>query len=103
VAVRVYELAKELGIDSKALVTKLGEMGEFVRSPSSTIEAPVVRKVREAFPKTEAAAPAPATPKTAPAKPAPAAPAAPAPLAAAPVAPAPERAAVSSILSISSI
>jgi len=93
VAVRVYELAKELGIDSKALVTKLGEMGEFVRSPSSTIEAPVVRKVREAFPKTEAAAPAPATPKTAPAKPAPAAPAAPAPLAAAPVAPAPERAA----------
>ena len=92
-AVRVYELAKELGIDSKALVTKLGEMGEFVRSPSSTIEAPVVRKVREAFPKTEAAAPAPATPKTAPAKPAPAAPAAPAPLAAAPVAPAPERAA----------
>ncbi len=48
-AVRVYELAKELGIDSKALVTRLGEMGQFVRSPSSTIDAPVVRRVREAY------------------------------------------------------
>jgi translation initiation factor IF-2 len=88
VAVRVYELAKELGIDSKALVTKLVEMGEFVKSPSSTIEAPVVRKVREAFPKVEAApaappAPAKAKPAAAEATPAPAAaPSAPAPVAA---------------------
>ena len=48
-AVRVYELARELGIDSKTLVTRLGEMGEFVRSPSSTIESAVVRRIREQF------------------------------------------------------
>ena len=48
--VRVYELAKELGIESKVAVAKLQEMGEFVRSASSTIEPPVVRKLREAFP-----------------------------------------------------
>jgi len=48
--VRVYELAKELGVDSKALMAKLSELGEFVRSASSTIEAPVVRKLRDAYP-----------------------------------------------------
>ncbi len=48
--VRVHELAKELGITSKDAVTKLQELGEFVRSASSTIEAPVVRKLRNAFP-----------------------------------------------------
>ncbi|BAS08256.1 translation initiation factor IF-2 [Arthrobacter sp. Hiyo4] len=37
--VRVHELAKELGITSKDAVTKLQELGEFVRSASSTIEA----------------------------------------------------------------
>jgi translation initiation factor IF-2 len=41
--VRVYELAKELGVDSKTLMTKLNDLGEFVRSASSTIEPPVVR------------------------------------------------------------
>ena len=54
--VRVYELAKELGIESKVLVTKLQDMGEFVRSASSTVEAPVVRKLREAYPAAPAAA-----------------------------------------------
>ena len=48
--VRVYELAKELGIESKAVMAKLQQIGEFVRSPSSTIEPPVVRKLRDAFP-----------------------------------------------------
>ncbi|MBX6371886.1 MAG: translation initiation factor IF-2 [Acidothermus sp.] len=48
--VRVYELAKELNVESKAVLAKLHELGEFVRSASSTIEAPVVRKLREAFP-----------------------------------------------------
>ena len=48
--VRVHELAKELGISSKDAVTKLQELGEFVRSASSTIEAPVVKKLRDAFP-----------------------------------------------------
>src|SRR6202451_2980092 len=47
--VRVYELAKEFGVESKAVMAKLQEMGEFVRSASSTIEAPVVRKLKDAF------------------------------------------------------
>jgi translation initiation factor IF-2 len=47
--VRVYELAKEFGVESKAVMAKLEEMGEFVRSASSTIEAPVVRRLKEAF------------------------------------------------------
>ena len=45
--VRVYELAKELGVESKTVLTTLGDMGEFVRSASSTVEAPVVRRLRE--------------------------------------------------------
>ncbi|MFE4228450.1 translation initiation factor IF-2 [Arthrobacter sp. NPDC056886] len=105
--VRVHELAKELGITSKDAVTKLQELGEFVRSASSTIEAPVVRKLRNAFPdapaasKSEApasapqasASPAATRPAPAPGPGAPAAPAAaepkaetPAPAAAAPAA-----------------
>ena len=63
--VRVYELAKELGVESKVIVAKLQEMGEFVRSASSTIEPPVVRRLREEYPAAPAAA-APAKPKTAP-------------------------------------
>lgn len=47
--VRVYELAKQLGLESKQLIAKLNDMGEFVRSASSTIEAPVVRRVKEKF------------------------------------------------------
>ncbi|RFU43080.1 translation initiation factor IF-2, partial [Actinomadura logoneensis] len=47
--VRVYELAKEFGVESKVVMAKLQEMGEFVRSASSTIEAPVVRRLTEAF------------------------------------------------------
>ena len=70
--VRVHELAKELGITSKDAVTKLQELGEFVRSASSTIEAPVVRKLRNAFPdaaaasKSEAPASAPKAPAAVP-------------------------------------
>ena len=45
--VRVYELAKELGLESKDLLKKLNDMGEFVRSASSTIEPPVVRRLNE--------------------------------------------------------
>ncbi|WP_123371111.1 translation initiation factor IF-2 [Cellulomonas sp. PhB150] len=96
--VRVYELAKELGVDSKKIMTTLTEMGEFVRSASSTIEPPVVRKLRDTFPAGSGApAPAPAPkaaarPAPAPSAPAPAAPAAPAAAAPAP-APAPAPAA----------
>ena len=46
---RVYELAKELGIDSKTVLSKLEAMGEFVKSASSTVEPPVARKLRNAF------------------------------------------------------
>ncbi|MFD1214701.1 translation initiation factor IF-2 N-terminal domain-containing protein, partial [Arthrobacter sp. GCM10027362] len=73
--VRVHELAKELGITSKDAVAKLQELGEFVRSASSTIEAPVVKKLRDAFPAGQskpASAPAPqAVPRPAPAAPKP--------------------------------
>jgi len=92
--VRVYELAKELGLESKELLQTLNDMGEFVRSASSTIEAPVVRKLREkaSAEKTAPAAetkPAKVESKPTPRKPAaPAAPAKPAPKAEAP-APAP--------------
>ncbi len=61
--VRVYELAKELGVESKVVLAKLAELGEFVRSASSTIEAPVVRKLKDAMPPVEAA---PAKPKAKP-------------------------------------
>ncbi|MDO5033938.1 MAG: translation initiation factor IF-2 [Actinomycetaceae bacterium] len=44
---RVHELAKELGITSRELLSHLKENGEFVKSASSTIEPPVVKKVRE--------------------------------------------------------
>ena len=55
--VRVYELAKEFGVESKVVLAKLNELGEFVRSASSTIEAPVVRKLKEAFPAGAATSP----------------------------------------------
>ncbi len=100
---RVHELAKELGITSKDVLAKLKEQGEFVKSASSTVEAPVARRLRDAYapkgakkptpgpsarPGPPAAKPgAPAAPKPpAPAQQAPAAKAAPAP-AAAPAAP----------------
>ncbi len=65
--VRVYELAKELGLESKELLAKLQEVGEFVRSASSTVEAPVVRKLMDKFPDLVPAEAAPKT-KKAPAK-----------------------------------
>src|SRR5690349_23520616 len=65
--VRVYELAKELGIESKVVMTKLNELGEFVRSASSTVEPPVVRKLREMYPAAPAGDGA-AAPRKAPAK-----------------------------------
>jgi translation initiation factor IF-2 len=65
--VRVYELAKELGLESKELLAKLQEVGEFVRSASSTVEAPVVRKLMDKFPDLMPADAAP-KPKKAPVK-----------------------------------
>ncbi|MEV0801063.1 translation initiation factor IF-2 [Kribbella sp. NPDC050281] len=89
--VRVYELAKELGVTSKVVLTRLNDMGEFVRSASSTIEAPVVRRLAEEFeknpPKKRAAKKAAASTSAAPQATAPVAPAEPAKKAA-PAAPA---------------
>ena len=51
---RVYELAKDFGVDSKTVLDKLKDMGEFVKSASSTVEAPVARKLKNAFQKGEA-------------------------------------------------
>ena len=80
---RVYDIAKELGIDTNEALAKLKELGEYVKGGSSTVTPPVAKKLREAFPN---AKPKPEVKKAAP-KPAPEAPVAEAP-AAAPVAPA---------------
>jgi translation initiation factor IF-2 len=67
---RVSALAKQIGMPSKQLIEWLNNNGEYVKTPSSTVEAPVVAKVFAAFPpvaeaekpapKKKAAAPAPA-------------------------------------------
>jgi translation initiation factor IF-2 len=73
---RVHELAKELGVESKTVLAKLQELGEYVKSASSTVEAPVARRLRATF-ESGGAAPAPSASM-------PAAPAAPAPVSARP-------------------
>ncbi|MGH3656017.1 MAG: translation initiation factor IF-2 N-terminal domain-containing protein, partial [Micromonosporaceae bacterium] len=59
---RVHELAKELGVSSKVVLTKLSELGEFVKSASSTVEAPVARRLREVFASSGQQAAQPRTP-----------------------------------------
>jgi translation initiation factor IF-2 len=49
-------LAKELGVTSKEVLARLSEQGEFVKSASSTVEAPVARRLRESFGGAKAAA-----------------------------------------------
>lgn len=46
---RVHELASELGVDSRVMLRRLRELGEYVKGPSSSIESPVVDKVRASF------------------------------------------------------
>ncbi|WP_243635422.1 translation initiation factor IF-2 N-terminal domain-containing protein, partial [Tsukamurella pulmonis] len=73
---RVHELAKELGVTSKEVLARLSEQGEFVKSASSTVEAPVARRLRESYgTKSDAAKPGPAPAR----KPGPAAASTPAP------------------------
>jgi translation initiation factor IF-2 len=83
---RVHEIAAELGIESKTVLEKLKDMGEFVKGPSSSIAPPVARKVKAAL---EADGVKPAAAPKAPAKAAAPKPAA-APAPAAPVAAEPE-------------
>ena len=53
---RVYDVAKELGIDTKVALAKLEELGEYVKSGSSTIAPPIAKKLRAAFPDAKPAA-----------------------------------------------
>src|SRR3954452_3995082 len=46
---RVHELAKQCNVESKFVLEKLKEMGEFVKSPSSTIELPVEMKFKKEY------------------------------------------------------
>ncbi|MGI9063422.1 MAG: translation initiation factor IF-2 N-terminal domain-containing protein, partial [Pseudonocardiaceae bacterium] len=86
---RVHELAKELGVTSREVLSKLKDLGEFVKSASSTVEAPVARKLRDSFPSAGSGNGAPARPARPGAgpKPGPARPAAPAPTPPAPTPP----------------
>lgn len=86
---RVHELAKQLGVTSKELLATLKEQGEFVKTASSTIEPPVVKKMKEHYASKQGASAAPAEEKAEAAK-KPAAPTPPQPIAAAkPAAPKP--------------
>ncbi|MFD4323735.1 translation initiation factor IF-2 [Nocardioides sp. NPDC058538] len=44
---RVHELAKEFGVESKFVLEKFKEMGEFVKSASSTVELPAEMRFRK--------------------------------------------------------
>ncbi len=46
---RVHELAKEFGVESKFVLEKLKEMGEFVKSASSTVEPPVEMRFKKQY------------------------------------------------------
>ena len=81
---RVHEFAKEVGVPSKEVIAKLKEMGEFVKSSSSTLNPMVLKKLRAEYPakqsapaaEAKAAKPAPksaAKPAAKPAAPKPAA------------------------------
>jgi len=47
--VRVHELAKEYGVTSKDVLGMLGELGEFVKAASSTVEPPVVKRFQDKY------------------------------------------------------
>lgn len=48
-SVRVYELAKQLDVESKAVLARLNEHGEAVRSASSLVSDAAAKRVRESF------------------------------------------------------
>ena len=90
---RVSELAKKYGIPSKEALEKLGAIGEFAKTASSSVELPAVKKFEDAYgaellarmkPAAEPAA-EPAAKKAAAPKPGPKPKAAPEPEPAAPV------------------
>ncbi|OHR21872.1 translation initiation factor IF-2 [Corynebacterium sp. HMSC061H03] len=58
---RVHELAKQLGVTSKELLAELKAQGEFVKTASSTVEPPVVRKMKKVYEEKNAGASADAS------------------------------------------
>ena len=68
---RVHEFAKEVGVPSKEVIAKLKDMGEFVKSSSSTLNPMVLKKLRAEFPAAAAKPAAKAGPAESAAKPAP--------------------------------
>ncbi len=46
---RVYELAKELGVDNKELIARLEKMGISVKTHSSTLEDSEVERVKKEY------------------------------------------------------
>lgn len=68
---RVHEFAKEVGVPSKEVIAKLKDMGEFVKSSSSTLNPMVLKKLRAEFPAAAANPAAKAAPAESAAKPAP--------------------------------
>ncbi len=67
---RVHELAKEFGVESKFVLEKFKEMGEFVKSASSTVELPAEMRFRKEYGDELKTAAAPAPAEAAPEKPA---------------------------------
>ena len=67
---RVHEFAKEVGVPSKEVIAKLKDMGEFVKSSSSTLNPMVLKKLRAEFPAAAAKPAAKAAPAESAAKPA---------------------------------
>lgn len=55
--IRVHELAKELRINSKDLVTRIQQLGIDVKNHMSTLEEQEIAKIRDAFSRKETAAP----------------------------------------------
>ena len=70
---RVHELAKEFGVESKFVLEKFKEMGEFVKSASSTVELPAEMRFRKEY-GADLKTAAPAAPAETPKAPAPRAP-----------------------------
>ncbi|MBC7173073.1 MAG: translation initiation factor IF-2 N-terminal domain-containing protein, partial [Polyangiaceae bacterium] len=54
--VRVYELARDLGLDNKVLIQRMASMGIQVRNHMSVLEAPEVDRVRRNFDKASSSA-----------------------------------------------
>ena len=47
--IRVYKLAKECGIESQVLMSRMRDMGEYVISASSIVEPAIAEKLRAHF------------------------------------------------------